>query len=157
MAEKDERVRIYLINAARSVSKGDAAVLEVVRSLFRQPTNEKERLYVATALFMLSDDLTEKALAEELVCEFLRPYEKTNQQRPAADYWDLRWSAVNAVQHMVGATKPIPLLEEMLSESGAKPWVRAHVPRVLKALRSAGMSVESQQAADRRDNDSTKP
>ena len=121
------------------------------------PTNEKERLYVAAALFVLSDKLDDRASAEEFVCAFLLPYEDTDQQYSPADYDDLRWSAVNAVEHMVGAIKPIPLLEDMLSESGAKPWVRAHVPRALKALRTERASVETQPAVERRDESSTKP
>jgi hypothetical protein len=155
-AEKDEGVRVYLINAARASGKGDAAVLDALRKLYRAPTSEKEEFYVAAALFVLSDNSDERAAAEACVCKYLLPYERSDQRHSRADYDDLRWSAVNAVEHMIGATKPIPLLENMLGESGAKPWVGAHVPRALNVLRTAGASVATQAAVEGRDEGSTR-
>ncbi|MCK4623876.1 MAG: hypothetical protein KAV00_01085 [Phycisphaerae bacterium] len=135
--EGHEFVRIYLINAIRSLGDNDNAILELLRKLFAEPTSDKEKLYIAAALFMLSEEAVERATAESFVCEYLAPYEQTGGRCTPSDYSDLRWSAVNAVEHMRGAARPIPLLEAMLSEPGAKPWIKAHVPRALKALRDA--------------------
>jgi hypothetical protein len=81
-------------------------------------------------------------------------------------YWQRRWVAVMALESMANATdaipsqakatppapgtKPasagaagratvadaIPLLEAIFHEPNARPWVAAHVPRVLDVLRS---------------------
>ena len=71
----------------------------------------------------------------EPICGFLAPSDDLQKRYSGSDYWDIRWSAVNAVQYMVGARKPIPILEAMLTEPGAKPWVGVKVPRALESLR----------------------
>lgn len=132
--ERDDLVRVYLINAARSIGSGDRAALAAVREVFRDSTDTKSRLYAAAAVFVLSEDGADRAAAEDFVCAYLIPYEKTDKALSVADYDDVQWSAVNAVQFMVGAQKPIPLLTERIAALPREHWIHSHRPRALKAL-----------------------
>ncbi len=138
--EQNELVRTYLINAFRSMEDRSAAVMALIRDAFAEPKDEEEKLYAAAALFVLSDVPSERDACEEYVCGFLVPSDDLKSKYSSTDYWDMRWSAVTAVRHMGGATKPIPLLEAMMTEPGAKPWVSEKVPRALDSLRKGSNS-----------------
>jgi len=137
--EKESIGRIYLCSALRAVGDGGKDVLAALRAVVSQKSKDhdalNERLYASAALFVLSDDSAERTACEQYVCRWLRPPSANLSTGELQDYWDMRWSAVIAVQHMRGAKRAIPLLKAMLAEPSRQPWVNLHVPRALAALR----------------------
>lgn len=68
------------------------------------------------------------------MCRWLAPPGSELKGKKLEDYWETRWCAVNAVQHMRGSLRAIPLLKAMLREPPAKEWVATCVPDALVAL-----------------------
>lgn len=137
--ERESLVRIYISNALRAIGGADDEVLAELRTLFKTPGDDKEamqqRIYAAAALAALSQDPSEVSRSTAYVCEWLEPPRKDLQSAELEQYWDARWSAVNAIEHVPGAEQAVPLLEAMLKESGKPAWVNVHVPRALASLK----------------------
>lgn len=137
--ERESLVRIYLCNALRAVGDADEDVLAELRILFQKPGDSKEnleqRIYSGAALATLSKKPDEIAECTAFVCQWLKPPGKELSPSELEKYWDIRWSAVNAVEHMTNARQAIPLLEKLLDEPGKQSWVELHVPRALASLK----------------------
>jgi hypothetical protein len=144
-------IRMYLYRAAGSVRARSEKMLAVLKermsSLAKEPelrprpydyTPIDERIDVAAALFVLDGSPERKHEYQDVVLRWLAPPPKDLPPQKLDDYWEHRWIAVIAVEQMTGATAAIPLLEAMLKEPGAKPWVHVHATRVLGALRTNG-------------------
>ena len=150
-SESERLVRIYLYNALRAVGASDRATIATLRRTFELLAQEQsdspeeteyynatdERIYVASALYVLDDRADQRSQYLYAVLWWLKPSKADLKPKDLQAYWDRRWCAVNAVEHMDGAKDAIPLLEAMLSEQSKKPWVSFHVPRAIKALRSS--------------------
>ena len=95
-----------------------------------------ERISVASALYVLAEESPQRDVFREFVLQWLRPPTAELSAKDLADYWDHRWCAVISVEFMHGADEAIRLLESMLTEEDAKPWVAVHVPRALRSLQS---------------------
>lgn len=138
VTENDPLVRIYLCNAMREVGEASDDVLAELRKLYATEGDGKERLeqriYVGAALSMLSQDEDEIQQCTTFVTKWLKPPAAELAAPELEQYWDLRWCAVNVVEHMSHATKAIPMLRAMQREPGKRAWVDVHVPRVLAAL-----------------------
>ena len=146
--EPSRIVRLYLYNALRAIAADSEETLEVLRSRFKQLgsldesaaedyyTAIDERIYVAAALFVLDDGSDRRQDFLHAVLTWLDSPPSDLSANEHAQYWQHRWCAVNAVEHMHGAQEAIPLLEAMLEEIQRKPWVPVHVPRALKSLRA---------------------
>ena len=100
-------------------------------------TTTDERIYVASALYVLDNRAEEKSKYLQAVLQWLKPPDPALQPEELEAYWEHRWCAVSAVEHMNGAKEVIPLLSAMLSEQSKKSWVSVHAPRAIKALRGA--------------------
>lgn len=137
--ERDSIVRIYLCNALREIGGGDESVLAELRSLFDVSGENKavvgQRIYAGAALATLSKDPGEVADCTAFVCQWLKPPSENLSPAEVEQYWDARWSAVNAIEHVPSARQAVPLLEDMLNEPGKHPWVDIHVPRALASLK----------------------
>ncbi len=137
--EKVPLVRVYLCNALRAVGSSDKEALAELRKLLRASGNDKDtleqRIYAAAALSTLSNDPKESSECIDYVCQWLKAPDDKLSPAELEKYWDLRWSAVNAVADMKQAQQAIPLLEKMLNEPGKRAWVDVHVPTALAALK----------------------
>lgn len=137
--EKVPLVRIYLCNALRAVGGSNEEALAQLRSLYRASGDDKDtidqRIYAAAALATLSKNQQEVKECTDFVCGWLKPPDKKLTPSELEKYSDIRWSAVNAVEHMAGAQQAIPLLEKMLADNEKPAWVDVHVPRALAALK----------------------
>jgi hypothetical protein len=136
--EKVPLVRIYLCNALSATGDANDDALTQLRVLFHAPADDKDtldqRIYSAAALSTLSQNPKEVLECTAFVCQWLKPPSKDLVPSELEKYWDLRWSAVNAVEHMTQAKQAIPLLDKMLTEPDKRDWVDMHVPRALAAL-----------------------
>jgi HEAT repeat protein len=150
--EPQQLVQIYLIDALGAVRYKEKEVVEFLETKYAALSDENtppklfggdgtyaevdEKVNLAGVLYVLSEpDSQEKYLG--FVLEWLPPPSPDLGYREKSGYWERRWMAVNSLEKMQGANEAIPLLDAMLAEDDAKSWVRVHVPRVLKALRSA--------------------
>lgn len=147
--EKEQLVRIYLIDALAAVRFKDRETLEFLRAEYDSLDEENvppsmfgggkysevdEKINLAGALFVL-DDQDSSQHYYEFVTRWLAPPPDDMNARNKSGYWERRWMAVISLEGMRGATEAIPLLEAMLKEERAKSWVPMHVPRVLRVLR----------------------
>ena len=148
LSESNRLVRLYLYNAIRATGQADHTAVRVLRRRFmalpKTDTDVKadptysaidERIYVASALYVLDPDEEGKGKYLAEVTQWLRPPDTTLSKPELEDYWEHRWCAVNAVENMKGAREAIPLLEAMLVEKSGKPWVSVHVPRAINTLK----------------------
>ena len=139
-------VRIYICNALAAVGyRSDETTSSLKRSFDslgreNQPPRPlggyaevDEKITVAAALFVLGNDSAGDEYLD-FVIQWLRPPSDQMTPDEVDGYWERRWIAVNSLEAMPNATKATPLLESMLKEDGAKPWVAVHVPRVLGKL-----------------------
>ena len=147
--EKVPLVRIYLCNALRAVGGDSDDSLTQLRTLYRASGDDKDaleqRIYSAAALSTLSKNAKEISECTEYVSRWLKPPAKDLIPSELEKYWDLRWSAVNAVEHMTHAQDAVPLLEKMLTEPNKRDWVDVHVPRALAAIKGPPASQANQQ------------
>jgi HEAT repeat protein len=145
--EKEQIVRIYLVDAIGAVGFREQKVRDALRSEFDTLSSDNvatsflasdyaevdQKINLASALYRISNDKDRQEYLE-FVTQWL--------QRPSPDlsfsekegYWERRWMAVVSLESMDEANSAIPLLESMLKEDDAKPWVSHHVPRVLEKL-----------------------
>lgn len=150
--ESDRTVRMYFYSALRSIGTDGHLTLSYLRNRFLLLSQQQddpsdgesyktsdERVSMAAALFVLDKDLQQRSDYLDEVLQWLKPPSPTLSPSELEAYWEHRWIAVIEVEYMNGAEEAIPLLEEMLSEQPTKPWVSAHVPRALKALRGTAM------------------
>jgi hypothetical protein len=136
--ESDVLVRIYVYGALRGIKARSDDVLDVLRAVRQHAIDDEmatdESIHASAALFVLSKDPAEKVACEEFVCRWLAPPTQKVEADELEKYWELRWSAVTAVQHMRGSLRAVPLLKAMLREPAAKEWVATKVPDALFAL-----------------------
>ena len=149
--EKVPLVRIYLCNALRAIGEADEEALAKLRELFHTSGDDKDtleqRIYSGAGSSTLSKNPKEVSECTNFVCRWLKSPSKDLDPIELEKYWDLRWSTVNAVEHMTHAQQAIPLLESMLSEPEKRSWVNEHVPRALVALKGGPVAETNQQPA----------
>lgn len=151
-AEPDRTVRLYFYNALRSIGADRQPTLTYLRNHFLLLSQQQddpsdgesyktsdERVSLAAALFLLDKDFQQRSDYLDEVLQWLKPPSPALSPSELEEYWEHRWIAVIELEYMKGAEEAIPLLEEMLLERPTKPWVSAHVPRALKALRGTAM------------------
>lgn len=158
--EQNRLVRLYLYCAMRSIGASDPASMKELRERFERTvpgkpeggwdivsartadlyTDTDEAIYIASALFALDDQAKRRPEYLDTVIQWLKPPDSELSQEALRAYWDHRWCAVNAVEHMQGAEEAMPLLERMLEEEGRKAWVSVHVARALRALQGSSPS-----------------
>lgn len=145
--ESSRLVRMYLYRALRGIKAESPQALSVLRSRFHSLVEETvsplgdayytfvdERISVAAALYVLAQESPQRDVFREFVLQWLLPPSPDLSTKDFADYLRHRWCAVISVEFMHGADEAIPLLESMLNEEDAKPWVTVHVPRALRSL-----------------------
>ena len=148
-SESSRLVRLYHYNALRSIEASDSATINGLRErLSSLPekvvgasdnatyTTTDERIYLASVLYVLDSSSEAKADYLSEVAQWLSPPPDELDKVAEENYWEHRWCAVNAVEHMAGARKAIPLLQAMLKEEPTKPWVSVHVPRAIASLKT---------------------
>jgi len=145
-AESVQIVQIYLVDALAGIRFKNNEVLEfltikyisisdknVSSNLFGAAYAEvDEKINLAGVLYALSE-VDERDQYLDFVVQWLEPLEEDSPE--SAGYWERRWMAVNTLEAMEDASAAIPMLDAMLKERNAKPWVAVHVPRVLAALK----------------------
>jgi len=145
--EPKRLVRMYLYGALAGVHFMDPIVIDDLKDRFQsldgknEPPAEDnsyaeadEKINVAAALYVLDKSPDRRECLEFVLRWLHRPGDDMAPEQ-LAGYWERRWCAVISLESMLGASEAIPLLEAMLDEAKAKPWVFVHVPRVLKALK----------------------
>lgn len=145
--EPSRLVRMYVYRALRGIKAESPQTLSMLQSRFDSLIEETvsplgvadytfvdERISVAAALYVLAEESPQRDVFRDFVLQWLRPPSAELSAKDLADYWDHRWCAVISVEFMHGADKAVPLLQSMLNEEGAKPWVAVHVPRALRSL-----------------------
>lgn len=146
--ESERLVRLYLYDALRSIGTARTETVSYLTNRFESLAAERdvstggalytpidERIYLAADLYVLDSSGEKKSEHLGFVLQWLHPPKAGLSTQKRETYWEHRWCAVNAIEHMAGAEEAIPLLEAMLTEQDAKPWVGTHVPRALRALR----------------------
>jgi hypothetical protein len=147
--EQEQLVQIYLVDAIGAIRFKNDEVLDFLETKYASLSDKNvpptlfggqkysevdEKINLAGVLYVLADeDSREKYF--DFVTQWLPPPSADMSQAEVSGYWERRWMAVNAFEHMEGATEAIPLLEAMLNEDNAKSWVSVHVPRVLDVLK----------------------
>ncbi|MDB5340986.1 MAG: repeat-containing protein [Planctomycetaceae bacterium] len=141
-------VRIYIIDALAAVRYDvPDAITELARrfeslsdeNIPRSPVDYEyadvdEKINIAAALYVLNKDANKERYLQ-FVTQWLKAPASNLSHEELRGYGERRWVAVISLEGMPGATSAVPLLEAMLEEKSAEPWVAIHVPRVLKALR----------------------
>jgi hypothetical protein len=160
--EPSRLVRMYLYGAARSMRattekmrmtlKARFAALETepdVRAKASEYTPIDERIEIASALLMVDDSKSKKADYLDYVLRWLKPIPTGLPAGKREDYWDHRWMAVTVIENAGEPRDAIPLLEAMVKEPGAKPWVQIKVLRALTALKPESRSNPGKPPADK--------
>ncbi len=145
--EPERLVRMYLYDALAATAFGSPEVIVELKRRYdslstentpREPSYEytevDERIDLAATLYVLDTGPDQKNYLG-FVQQWLHPPGTDLTRQQLTGYWERRWIAVASSERMMGAKSSIPLLEAMLKEPDAEPWVSTHVPRVLKALR----------------------
>jgi hypothetical protein len=145
--EPDALVRIYIVDALNAIGHNTDATISALSEHYEgldgtsvAPNEDysyaevDEKIKIASALYSLSDAKSKRKYYD-FVAQWLDPPGGNLDGELLDGYWERRWIAVNSLEQMATATDAIPKLESLQAESGAKPWVNTHVPRVLAVLR----------------------
>lgn len=147
-SENSRLVRIYLYDAIQSLGeideveldkllmKFDALKINVENSSSEYNTIEDERIFLASALYVLDSNVQRKEAYLDEVSQWLEKPVSGMSETGLDVYWNHRWSSVIALEKMKGAEIVVLKLEAMLEEDGKKPWVSIHVPRVIHSLQT---------------------
>jgi HEAT repeats len=140
-SEQSRLVRLYLYGALGSMAVSDKETIQLLTEMYDalpridkrnsdgfSYSTEDERIYLASALYVLDSDELAKPVYLAEVTQWLAPPSVDLDKSETALYWDHRWCAVNAVEYMKGAKEAIPLLKSMLDERPKKLWVSTYVP-----------------------------
>lgn len=158
-SEASRLVRLYQYNALLSIGANNSSTIKLLRDNFaalperiavatgdETYTTTDERIYLASALYVLDSAPQAKKSYFKEVAQWLAPPPSNLSQSELDVYWEHRWCAVNVVANMRGASEAIPLLQAMLEEESRKPWVSVHVPRAIKSLKKEGNSQQNASA-----------
>lgn len=145
--ERDELVRIYIIDAINSIGFDTDRAIAVLTERYHLldgtnvPPNDDhsyaevdEKIKVASALYSFVED-DSKLEYFDFVTKWLDPPADDLSNDLWEGYWERRWIAVNSLERMPDATDAIEKLELLLEEPRAKSWVEVQVPRVVGVLR----------------------
>ncbi|MHC4792638.1 MAG: hypothetical protein ACYS8Y_14660 [Planctomycetota bacterium] len=138
-SEQESLPRIYLCNAIRSLNAKESEIIEYLRQYYDSlmafdGKSEDERIYFAAALVVLTDYRDESSDCYKYLLSWLKPPGSSLSTVELDRYWEMRWSAVNALEGMKQAKEAVPFLESMLREDAKKGRVEAHVPRVIQSI-----------------------
>lgn len=146
-SETNRLVRLYVYGALNSIGTAETSTVATLRSAYEAlPKDESkeseediytsldERIYLASALYVLDTQPHRREVYLHEVTQWLMPPPDDLKGSELDRYWDHRWCAVNAVEEMRGAVESLPLLRAMLEEEERKPWVSTHVPRAIRAI-----------------------
>lgn len=147
--EDDELVRIYIVQALSAIDYDTNAALSTLGDRYAALDGENvplkldhsyaevdEKITVASALYVLmKTDTNARREYLDFVTKWLAPPADDLSGNLLEGYWERRLVAVLALERMPDAVDAIPKLELLQAEPNRKPWVDAHVPRVLAVLR----------------------
>jgi len=147
--EPDELVRIYIVQALSAIDYDTNPALSMLADRYAALDGENvppkvdhsyaevdEKITVASALYvLLKADAKAKREYFDFVTKWLDPPADDLSRNLLEGYWERRLVTVLALERMPDAVDAIPKLESLQAEPNSKPWIGAHVPRVLAVLR----------------------